>query len=863
MSLQAGLYTAILETMRRHPHKIALRYGETQCTYRDLEERTNRLASYLLHRGAKTGDRIGVALERSPDTVVALLAILKLGAAYVPFDLDFPKQRIEFMLDDSKAAVLLVSRRWSRYFHAGAEEMILEEAWEAAIEGIEDVYETGDTDLAYIIYTSGSTGKPKGVMLEHRGLLNLLYSMQQAPGLGVHDRVLAMTTIAFDIAAVELFLPLLTGAEIVLVDRNVARDGHALLDVIRREGVTWVQGTPATWSMMLQTGWKDPLPITAISGGEALTRSLADELCARCSVVYNMYGPTETTVYSTIARIVKDDGAVTIGLPISHTWVYITDSGMKPLPDGESGEICIGGAGVARGYVHVTGEAAGRFVKDPFSDQEGARMYRTGDVGRRLPDGRIVYQGREDQQIKIRGYRVELGEIEHYLLRLADVREGVVLLKGEGPDEQQLVAYVVTRESALSKEGIAGWRQALRRSLPVYMVPAVFVRVEAMPLTGSGKVDRKALAALPIKGSGQVVYEPMGTELERVVAEVWKEVLDLEEVDPNDDFFELGGHSLVAVEMMEELEKRIGKRLPTASLFEASTVATLSALLYEHRNAAPRSLVPIKPHGSKPPLYIVHGVGLTVMVFHSLARNMDEDQPVYGLQAWGFEGNEKPLRTIEEIAARYVSEILEHNPEGPYSLAGYSLGGTIVFEMAKQLKALKKEIKLLVMLDSYAGDLRPDAGPWTRFLHQLQRQPAQIGFALWSMLRAPSKAFAYQRLSMKVRVRGLLQRLGWSKPIEPSATPIEHLRQKLVETMLKARDSYRLEVNRDDVIELVRVRERLYFLFEPKYLGWKPYAPKGVHVIQARGDHKTFLEPPNDKVLARHLQRLLDERGGG
>jgi amino acid adenylation domain-containing protein len=845
--------------MRRHPHKIALRYGETLFTYRDLEARTNRLASYLLLRGAKSGDRIGVALERSPDTVVALLAILQLGAAYIPFDLDFPKQRIEFMLDDSNAAVLLTTRRWSRYFHTRAEEVILEEAWLA--DGPDEAYERGDADLAYIIYTSGSTGKPKGVMLEHRGLLNLLDSMQRSPGLGENDRVLAMTTIAFDIAAVELFLPLVTGAEIVLVDRNVARDGHALLDVIRRQGVTWVQGTPATWRMMLNTGWNDALPITAISGGEALSRTLADELCVRCHRVYNMYGPTETTVYSTIERIVKGDAVVTIGVPIDHTQVYITDSAMRPLPDGERGEICIGGAGVARGYVRATGEAAAHFIKDPFSDREGARMYRTGDAGRRLPDGRIVYLGREDQQIKIRGYRVELGEIEHYLLRVKGVRDGVVLLKGEAPDEQRLVAYVVTWEPTLSREGIAAWRQTLRRWLPVYMVPAVFVRVEAMPLTGSGKVDRKALASLPLKSGGQAIYEPLGMEMERMVAEVWKEVLDLEEVDPDDDFFELGGHSLIAVEMMAELEKKTGKRLPMASLFEASTVATLSALLQENRNAAPRSLVPIKPHGSKPPLYIVHGVGLTVMVFHSLARNMDDDQPVYGLQAWGFEGNERPLSTVEEIAARYVLEILEHNPEGPYFLAGYSLGGTIAFEMAKQLRARKKEIKLLAMLDSYAGDLQPDAGRWARLAHQLRRQPAKVGFTLASLIRTPSRAFAYQKLSVKMRLRGLLQRLGWSKPTPPAGTSIERLRENLATALLKARDSYRLEVNREDVIELVRVKERLYFLFEPKYLGWKPYALKGVHVTEAKGDHKTFLEPPNDKAVARHLQRLLDENG--
>ena len=349
--------------------------------------------------------------------------------------------------------------------------------------------------------------------------------------------------------------------------------------------------------------------------------------------------------------------------------------------------------------------------------------------------------------------------------------------------------------------------------------------------------------------------------MEKLVAGVWRQVLGLEEVDLDDDFFELGGHSLIAVEMMVELEEKTGRKLPMAALFEAPTVEKLSVLLGTQDRPVARSLVPIKPSGSRPPLYIVHGIGMTVMVFHSLARNLDPDQPVYGIQARGLDGEEEPLDKMEDIAALYVSEVMGHNPEGPYYLVGYSLGGLIVFEMVKQLRAKGKEIKLLALFDTYAGDMHP-SDPWmTRVVKKIKRQPYKVGFILGTIFQQPGKAFRYQGQVMKVRGRQLLAAL---RLVEKDETTEDSraFPSKIAAALMHAREHYDLTINEDDVIELFRVTDRIYFLYDPVYLGWKPYAKKGIRILEAAGDHKTFLQPPHDRELARQLQRLLDERQG-
>lgn len=852
-ALGKPLHVLLDEQAARFPDKIAVSYGGNSLTYKVLRQRSNGLARWLKALGVRVGDRVGVALDRSPDLLVSLLAVMKAGAAYVPFDPEFPRDRVEYMLRDAEAVLLLTSRPYAGYFNGAGGEAVLEDLPVLDTGDLEQ--ETNTRDLAYILYTSGSTGRPKGVMVEHHSLVNLLYSLTVLPGLGPSDKVLALTTVTFDIAAVELFLPLLTGAEIVMVSRETARDGRALLDLVRAEGVTLMQGTPATWKMMVNAGWNERLPIRVISCGEALPRLLADQLLARSLACYNMYGPTETTVYSTGRQILPGKEPITIGWPVMETRVYILDASLKPVPEGETGEICIGGEGVARGYVHQDALTAERFVDDPF--MPGEKMYRTGDMGRRAPDGDIAFLGRQDHQVKVRGYRIELGEVEHHLLRLDGINDAVVLTREERPGEWQLVAYVATGGLALSKGQVAAWKQALRKSLPSYMVPPLYVPVAVMPVTPSGKVDRKALQLTPKGNAVDGRGKPPGTNLEKLVAEVWGMVLGLDEVDIEEDFFELGGHSLIAVEMMTILEERTGTRLPMASLFEAPTVEKLSRLMDSGQKLSWGSLVPIKPSGTKQPLYIVHGMGLTVMVFHALAQQMDPEQPVYGIQARGLNGEEEPLHTIEEIATSYVEEILAHNPAGPYCLAGYSLGGIIVFEMARQLRSMGKEIKLLAAFDTYAGDTHPSDRRLTKILHKIRRQPIKLLFFVRAFLKDPGEALHYQLFIGAKRIRPVLERAGIVRKQEKRQ--LVGIPERVAEALEEARANYHLRVNEADVLELFRVKKRVYFIYDPVYLGWKPFVKKGICITEISGDHKTFLQPPHDLEVATALQRLLDQ----
>jgi amino acid adenylation domain-containing protein len=841
------LHSLLDEQADRFPDKTALTFESGSLTYRHVREQSNQIARWLTSLGVRPGDRVGVALDRSPDLVTTLLGVWKAGACYVPFDPESPRERVRFMLEDAAAVLLLTTRRYAGYFSDPGDEAVLEDLPELDKANLDA--RVGPDALAYILYTSGSTGRPKGVMVEHHSLINLLYGLQVLPGIGASDKVLALTTIVFDIAAVELFLPLLVGAEILMVTREIARDGRALLDLIRTRGVTLVQGTPATWKMMVNAGWNERLPIRVIAGGEALSRTLADQLLARSLEVYNLYGPTETTVYSTGVRIRPGKERITIGRPLLNTSVYLLDAFQKPVPDGETGEICIGGEGVARGYLNEASLTAQRFVPDPLSP--GHRMYRTGDLGRWTPGGDIEFLGREDQQVKIRGYRIELGEVEHHLLHLDGIREAVVLTREERPGEQQLVAYVVTEEQTLLKARVIAWRQTLKNTLPPYMIPPVYVPVPEMPLSASGKVDRKALLQTPrLNAVGELSRRPPRSPIEKTVTGVWSQVLDVDQLDIDDDFFELGGHSLIAMEMMTMLEERTGKRLPMASLFEAPTIEKLSRLLESEDRLYWGSLVPIKPSGTKPPLYIVHGLGLTVMVFRGLAQHVDPEQPVFGIQARGLNGEEEPLYTIEEIAASYVEDIVAHNPQGPYCLAGYSLGGLIVFEMARQLRAMGREIKLLAVFDTYAGDLQPSDGKLTRLMHKIKRQPFKFLFFLGEFLKTPRTVIDYQWLLLRRR---------FEKRTAPGQKPPEDTVGKITAAMDAAKAGYHLRVNEADVLELLRVKERIFFLYDPIYLGWKPFVKKGIRISEVPGDHLTFLQPPNDREVARILQRLLDQ----
>lgn len=441
----SSLHELISQKARMYPEKNAVHFRNINLSYQDLNERANRLANLLIKRGIQKGDRVALLLDRSEELIIALLGIMKSGAAYVPIDPAYPKKQIEYMLKDSSAKILLTSKTYQNKFSSGSEEIILD-AILNELEGcsIEDPDKAvNGTDLAYVIYTSGSSGKPKGTQIEHHSLVNFLFSMQKVPGISPEDRLLAVTTISFDIAGLELYLPLISGAELVIADSESVKDGRLLLDLIRNEKISIMQATPSSWRMILDSGWDEAINIKILCGGEALSRDLAGSLKDKCSTLWNMYGPTETTIWSTLKQISNFDQEITIGKPIANTQVYLLDQYLKPVRKGGTGEIYIAGDGLARAYLNIPELTAAVFVKDPFSDQSDKKMYRTGDLGRYTAEAEIQCLGRIDNQVKIRGHRIELGAIEESLLMQDSIKEAVVIAREDQPGDKKLVAYIV------------------------------------------------------------------------------------------------------------------------------------------------------------------------------------------------------------------------------------------------------------------------------------------------------------------------------------------------------------------------------------------------------------------------------------
>ncbi|AKD55177.1 non-ribosomal peptide synthetase [Spirosoma radiotolerans] len=869
---QASLHQLLAQTAAQYPDKIALISNGRSLTFRELDETANQVAHAIQQAGVGLKDVIGVVMDRSPELIITLLAILKAGAAYVPIDPDYPHDRIAFMLTDSSANLLLTSKKYlgagSTYQLDGqstvqtkvlAIETVLGELDRYAKEAPTTVV-TGD-DLAYILYTSGSTGQPKGVLIEHHNLVNLLYSMITMPGITKDDALLAVTTISFDIAGLELFLPQLVGATLVLADTETTKDGWALLKAIPQHNITIIQATPATYKLMLLAGWEQRFTLKILCCGEPMSKDLAQKLTARCASLWNMYGPTETTIYSTGKQILASDEIITIGRPIQNTQVYILDEQRKPLPVGAIGEIYLAGDGVARGYLNRPELTKEKFVPDPFASSPNRMMYRTGDLGKFMPDGEIHCLGRIDHQVKIRGYRIELGEIEHALVSHSAIKDAVVMAREDRPGDQRLVAYVVTNRALVNGaflEQIPAWRTMLRDVLPDYMIPADFVGLQQLPITPNGKIDRKAL---PRPEAVPVAHETGGepaSAMEKLIYTIWTDVLGVEKISVDHDFFELGGHSMIAVQMMTRLEKETGRRLPLSTLLVYPTVRKLARLLQtEERPMTWKSLVPIKPEGSKTPIYIIHGIGLNLLNFSGLVSYMDAEQPIYGLQALGLDGVDEPLDNMEAIAAHYLTEVIDQNPTGPYAIAGYSFGGYVALEMARQLKAMGKEVKLVAMFDTNAQERDSSQTGLPRLVRKLYRQLPKLVWFTNSLIRHPVMALQYQQQHVKRNVNRFLQAAGFQKPAPvQTETQLDHL-ALIMEKHEIAFHSYTMKPY-DGVIDLFKAKFRIYFVDDNKYLGWKKYALKGVRVHNVPGDHEKMLLPPNDMVFAQTLQRALD-----
>jgi amino acid adenylation domain-containing protein len=552
------------------PDKPAVVFNGDRLSYTELNRRANQLARLLHARGVHSGALIGVALERSLDMVLALLAVQKAGATYVPIDPRFPAERLQFMVADSGIVALIASEDIAAQLDLPAGVALIDLATDAAALNVLEASNLATNvvpeDIAYIIYTSGSTGRPKGVAVSHDALANLLGAMRHRPGLRDTDVVAAVTTISFDIAALELYLPLTVGARIELVSHDVAADGLALAQLLSESVATMLQATPATWRLLIEAGWQAGEGFRALCGGESLPKDLADILLETVHELWNLYGPTETTIWSTAGRVERGAGAISIGRPIANTSVYILDAAGVPTAIGIPGEIWIGGSGVSAGYHNRDELTEERFVPDPFTRKPGARMYRTGDLGRWGADGCLYHMGRLDRQVKFHGFRIELQEIEAVLHAHPAIARAVVVAQNLTTEKPRLIAYIVYHpgEDLTTTEA----RRHIRKTLPDYMLPSAFITLDELPVTPNGKIDVRALPD-PFRSAAGAggEYEPPAPGPEQLIAEVWQELLQVDRVSADDNFFELGGNSLLSLRASTVIEERAGCRLQPRLLF--------------------------------------------------------------------------------------------------------------------------------------------------------------------------------------------------------------------------------------------------------------------------------------------------------
>ncbi|HLV68496.1 MAG TPA: amino acid adenylation domain-containing protein [Polyangiaceae bacterium] len=696
----------------RSPQHPALSFEDVRISFEELDRRANQVAHALVSRGVGPDVLVGVCLRRSVELVVALLAVLKAGGAYVPLDPTYPPDRIAYILSDSRAKVLLATEDLARDLSDPPELLLLDRdaAELSSLPTTRLDREERPSQLAYVIYTSGSTGRPKGVMVEHRNVVSFFLGMQAPIGLDPSGVWLSGTSTSFDISVLELFGSLCHGRTVALLGETVLGQiddpRYTIPALIERHAVTHFQCTPSQARILLL----EPEGRAALAklkklivGGEALPQELADELTALLSgELVNAYGPTETTVWSTTA-IVERGARVTIGRPIANTCVFVLDERARPVPLGAVGELCIGGPGVTRGYLGRPELTAERFIENRIRPDLGQRLYRTGDLVRFRADGSLVYLGRNDFQVKVRGHRIELGEIESVVRKEPGVSDVVVVARGHASD-QRLVAYLV---KAAGYAGHDALRARLAAELPDHMLPSAIVELEALPLTPNGKVDRKALPEPAASAEVSAEHVLPRDALERELADIWARALNVPRVGLTDNFFDLGGHSLLAVRIFNEINQSRGLKLPLAALFECPTLGALAMRIRELQ-AAPTTaqavrwttLVPIEPSGTHPPIFCVAGIGGNPMNARHLAKALGKDQPFYGLQHRGVDGQLPPHRRIEDMAAEFLEHVREIQPRGPYYLTGYSAGGLAAYELAQRLVALGESVPLLVLFDT-------------------------------------------------------------------------------------------------------------------------------------------------------------------
>jgi amino acid adenylation domain-containing protein len=907
------------ECVERNPDSLALVFQERQLSYAELNTRANQLAHHLRKLGVQAEMRVAICVDRSLEMVIGILGVLKAGGAYVPIDPAYPKERISFVLDDINSSVLLTQERHLKMLPKNKLQSIcLDSGWaEVQGESFENLSDEAIAEnLAYVIYTSGSTGKPKGVQITHRNLVHSTCARFAYYHRAVSSFLL-LSSFSFDSSIAGIFWTLCQGGTLILPQESLYWNLSELAGLIKRHHVSHLLCLPALLKLLLSEGKLQTTRAlnTVIVAGEVCLRELVErhyKMLPETSL-FNEYGPTECTVWSTVYLTGTTDlrRHVPIGRPVANMQAYILDRSLRPVTIWQTGELHIGGDGLARGYLNRPDDTAEKFIPHPFSKEPGTRLYKTGDLARHLPDGCIEFLGRLDHQVKIRGHRIELDEIETVLRQHPGVQEGVVLAREDSHGDLRLIAYLVAGRDSHSPPTHAELTSFLGERLPEHMMPSALTWLDAIPLMPNGKIDRLALLKLDLARSrGKEVYVAARNPAEATLVKIWKEVLGVEQVGVHDDFFDLGGHSLLATQLMSRVDDAMQVQLPVRKLFESPTIARLAeaiaaitsdkdeaqesweenvlpemvdnrkssaelaetelileqypvlleavnlargGLSVESRSAVESavesSLVEIQSSGSKRPFFCIHPGGGSVGCYYYLARHLGPDQPFYGLQAVGLDGKGVPYTSIEDMAAHYINVLRLVQPEGPYLLGAWSSGGLVAFEMAQQLHAHDQKVSLLALIDTVLlFDENGSEIEDAMLLVELFADTLPLSLDYLRSLE-PDEQLIYVSEQLKV------------SELVPEAFGLYWFRAyfNVYKNFYRAALKYTPRFY-PDYITLFRANEATPHNGSDLDLGWRNLAA-GVEIKLVEGNHGNMVKEPYVKHLAEQLRASLAAKG--
>nr|WP_256381140.1 non-ribosomal peptide synthetase [Myxosarcina sp. GI1] len=883
--------------VERTPDAIAVEFDGRQLTYRQLNQKVNQLAHYLQTLGVGAEVLVGICVERSLEMIIGLLGIFKAGGAYVPLDPNYPQDRLAYMVADSQIAVLLTQAKWQAHLPETQAQIVnLDSDWEQISN-----YSTENTvinittdNLAYVIYTSGSTGKPKGVMITHQGLSCFSQSAIRRYRFTSSDRILQFASINFDAAVEQIFPGLCVGATIVLRTDAMLTDLKTFFSICENLALTVLGFTTSYWHQLAaeltakDISFPESLRLVII-GGEAVMpepvkrwqKKVIESGKRNRLELVNSYGPTEATVVTTSYTIPADNslkGEVPIGRPWGHLQTYILDRHLQLVPIGVPGELHVGGDSLARGYLNRSDLTAAKFIPNPFSEEANARMYKTGDLARYLPNGEIEYLGRIDNQVKIRGFRIELGEIEAILTQHPNISEAAIIVSEDSTYGKRLIAYLVSRSEKLQTKEV---RAFLQERLPKYMVPSGFMFLKSMPLTPNNKLDRRALPAPDISRDDTEIAKPTN-DVEQKLVEIWSNTLGIHPIGIQDNFFELGGHSLLAVKLFGEIERQFDRKLPLASLFEAPTIEQLALMLQTPQKTTSFDSVVKLKEGTTPPLFLVHDADGETILYLNLAQHLKPEQTVYGLRPYSQAGSPFLHTRLSEIVAHYVREIRKVQPQGPYAIGGLCAGGVLAFEIACQLQAEGEQVPLVAIID--AINLQGIEQDNFSSVNQVRKQnflklidskqeTNKLKFVTNILKVLPRKVFNLvtyeissksEQFTDNLRIKLLrycldrqltIPRFCQNIPLRSIYAYAESDYQPSVYqgqlTLWRATEKLELDNPAiDDTPAILEVKDPL--------LGWGKQATNGVAAHDIPGGHSSMLQEPHVRVMAEKLQPYLD-----